>query len=61
MQAINMENLGVTILQAAALVTLILLMIRCVSKDVESTLIVCIQTWKRVSRSFARRSSTKGV
>lgn len=55
MQATNIENLGVTILQAAALVTLILLMIRCVSKDVESTVIVCLETWKRLSRSFHRR------
>jgi len=53
MQAINVD---IIILQAAALVTLILLMIRCVSRDVESTVIVCPQTWKRLSRSFHRRA-----
>lgn len=56
MQSFNIESVGINILQAAALITLILLMIRCVSKDVESTVIVCIQTWKRLSRSFHRRS-----
>jgi hypothetical protein len=55
MQATNIENVGITILQAAALVTLILLMIRCVSRDVESTVIVCIQTWQRLSRSLHQR------
>lgn len=56
MEAVSLEELETVILQTAALVALTLLIIRCISKDVEATVVVCIRTWKRISRSLDRGS-----
>jgi hypothetical protein len=54
MQSDAFEKAGITILQIAALLSFILMVIRAVSQDIESTVTVCAKTWKRLARMLKR-------
>jgi hypothetical protein len=56
MKQIVLNHLELTIFEAAAFGTFVLLIVRCIAKEVESTALLCIQTWKRLSRNLRREN-----